>query len=237
MQHLGAVQFMVCLDFGLFFLRNLPDISSFLQPLEDAIRLHFIPARLGGLALPNPTASASFEYTSSVNITAPLVSCLLLQCMDLPHSTLVDQKQAIATIHSLRQQLHSSEIVRLKAILPPAHVRSMDLYSEKGASSWFSVLPISDHGFALHKGAFHDAMCLCYNWQPPNLPSHCVCGSSFNTDHALTCPTGGFPSVRHNNLRDLTANLLTEVCPNVCIELGNCCRMKLQIQNMVLVLT
>ena len=38
------------------------------------------------------------------------------------------------------------------------------------------------------------------------------------TDHALTCPTGGFPSVRHNDLRDFTANLLTEVCRNVCIE-------------------
>ena len=74
-----------------FFLRTLPDISSFLQPLEDAIRLlpsrgdsisdterdlFALPARLGGLALPNPTASASFEYTSSVNITAPLVSCI-----------------------------------------------------------------------------------------------------------------------------------------------------------------
>ena len=62
-------------------------------------------------------------------------------------------------------------------------------------------------------------MCLCYNWQPPNLPSHCVCSSSFDTDHALTCPTVRcFPSVRHNDLRDFAANLLTEVCPNVCIE-------------------
>ena len=137
--------------------------------------------------------------------------------MDLPHSTLVDQKQVKATIHSLRQQLHPSEIVRLKAILPPAHVRSMDLYSEKGTSSWLSVLPISDHGFALHKGAFHDAMCLRYKWHPPHLPSRCVCGSSFTTDHALTCSTGGFPSVCHNDLRDFTANLLTEVCRNVCI--------------------
>ncbi|KAL5467464.1 hypothetical protein EMCRGX_G031690 [Ephydatia muelleri] len=175
-------------------------------------------AHLGGLALPNPTVSASFEYSSSVNITAPLVSCILLQCMDLPHSTFLDQKQAKATVHSLRQQLHSSKLVRLKAILPPAHVRSMDLNSEKGASSWLSVLPISDHGFALHKGAFHDAMCLRYNWHPPHLPSHCVCGSSFNTDHALTCPTGGFPSVHHNDLRDFTANLLSEICSNVCIE-------------------
>ena len=108
--------------------------------------------------------------------------------------------------------------MRLKATLPPAHVRSMALNSEQVASSWLSVLPISDHGFALHKGAFHDAMCLRYNWQPSNLPSHYVCGSSFTADHALTCPTGGFPSVRHNDLRDFTANLLTEVCPNVCVE-------------------
>ena len=61
-------------------------------------------------------------------------------------------------------------------------------------------------------------MCLCYNWQPPNLPSHYLCRNSFNTDHALTYPTGGFPSVCHNDLRDFTANLLTKVCPNVCIE-------------------
>ena len=194
-----------------FFLRTYRHSSSHLR----IIRLNFIPsitgrdsisdterdlfalpACLGGLAIPNPTVSASFEYSSSVNITAPLISCILLQCMDLPHSTFVDQKQAKATVHSLRQQLHSSELVRLKAILPPAHVRPMELNSEKGASSWLSVLPISDHGFALHKGAFHDSMCLHYYWQPPNLPSHCVCRSSFNTDHALTCPTGGFPSVR-----------------------------------------
>ena len=133
---------------------------------------------------------------SRVKITVPLVSCILLLCMDLPHLTFVDQIQAKVTVHSLRQQLHSSELVRLKAILPPTNVRFMELNSEKGASSknsWHSVLPVSE-------------------------PSHCVCGSSFNTDHALTCRTGGFPSVHHNNLRDFTANLLTEVCHNVCIN-------------------
>ena len=57
-----------------FFLRTIPDISSLLQPFEDAIGLNFIPsitgrdsishterdlfalpAHLGGLAIPNPT--------------------------------------------------------------------------------------------------------------------------------------------------------------------------------------
>ena len=29
---------------------------------------------------------------------------------------------------------------------------------------------------------------------------------------------GGYPSIRHNEIRDLTANLLSEVCNNVCTE-------------------
>ena len=33
-----------------------------------------------------------------------------------------------------------------------------------------------------------------------------------------SCQKGGFPSIRHNEIRDLTANLLTEVCSDVCIE-------------------
>ena len=37
-------------------------------------------------------------------------------------------------------------------------------------------------------------------------------------DHVLSCHYGGFPSIRHNELRDLTAHLLTEVCSNVGVE-------------------
>ena len=37
-------------------------------------------------------------------------------------------------------------------------------------------------------------------------------------EHALSCLKGGFPSIRHNEIRDLTANLLTEVCSDDCIE-------------------
>ena len=50
------------------------------------------------------------------------------------------------------------------------------------------------------------------------LPSNCTCGASFSVEHALSCAKGGFPSIRHNEIRDLTATLLTEVCNDVCIE-------------------
>ncbi len=48
--------------------------------------------------------------------------------------------------------------------------------------------------------------------------SVCVCGKNLNVEHDLTCPTGGLPMLRHNDIRDLTADLMAEVCNNVCME-------------------
>ena len=37
-------------------------------------------------------------------------------------------------------------------------------------------------------------------------------------EHALSCPHGGFPTICHNELRDLTAPVMSKVCRNVGIE-------------------
>ena len=37
-------------------------------------------------------------------------------------------------------------------------------------------------------------------------------------DHVLSCSRGGFPILRHNEIRDVTANLLSEVCHDVRTE-------------------
>ena len=47
---------------------------------------------------------------------------------------------------------------------------------------------------------------------------HCACGASFSVEHELSCPKGGFTILRHNEIRDLTANVLSEVCHNVNVE-------------------
>ena len=36
----------------------------------------------------------------------------------------------------------------------------MELSQEKGASIWLTARPIEIHGFALHKSAFRDALCI-----------------------------------------------------------------------------
>ena len=50
------------------------------------------------------------------------------------------------------------------------------------------------------------------------LASQCVCGQLFTIAHALSCPTGRYPSTRHNKLCDTTADLLKEVCSDVTVE-------------------
>ena len=84
----------------------------------------------------------------------------------------------------------------------------MDLSEEKGASIWLTALPIDIHGYALHKLAFRDALSLHYG----------MGGHPFCVEHALSCSTGGFPSIRHNEVRDITASMLSEVCHGVTRE-------------------
>ena len=49
------------------------------------------------------------------------------------------------------------------------------------------------------------------------LPSVFV-GKPFSADHALNCKIGGYPCIRHNQVRDLLASLMKEVCTDVRTE-------------------
>ena len=72
--------------------------------------------------------------------------------------------------------------------------------------------------FDLSKREFRDALRLRYDWPIPDSPSVCVCGCSFTVDHAMICQRGGLIIQRHNEIRDLEAELLDMVCYDVAIE-------------------
>ena len=86
---------------------------------------------------------------------------------------------------------------------------------EKGAAYWLSALPLKEAGFSLNKLEFRDAIALRYDLPVPRLSDICACGNEFTHNHAMICKTGGFVSLRHNELRDLTGNMLREACRNV----------------------
>ena len=96
--------------------------------------------------------------------------------------------------------------------------RAIDLAKEKSASTWLTVRPLKDHGFSLHTSAFHNALALWYGWTPSKQPLKCECGNNFTVEYTLSCARGGFPTIRHDEIRDLTAHLLREVCNDVRIE-------------------
>ena len=96
--------------------------------------------------------------------------------------------------------------------------RRIEEHTEKGSSSWLSVLPLAEHGFRLTKRDFRDALALRYAWPLANTPATCVCGELFSVEHQLCCARGGFPTLRHNEIRDLLARELTEICTAVSTE-------------------
>ena len=51
-----------------------------------------------------------------------------------------------------------------------------------------------------------------------NLPISCTCGSKFDIQRSMSCEKGGLIYIRHNDLRDLTANMMSEVCKDTGIE-------------------
>ena len=93
-----------------------------------------------------------------------------------------------------------------------------EISRESGSSNWLTCLPLEDSGYALTKQEFWDAVNLRYNWPLTRMPSKCVCGANFDLTHAFTCKKGGFVSNRHNTIRNITTNLLNEVCKDVCVE-------------------
>ena len=73
-------------------------------------------------------------------------------------------------------------------------------------------------GAPFYLSAFHDAICLRYGWQLQHLADQCICGHDFTADHAMSCPTGGLPSMRHNEIRDILGALVAEVSIDTAIE-------------------
>ena len=217
--------------------RTVPNIRDFLHPLESAIRMQFIPAltgrpppndaernlmtlpvRLGGLGIYDPSRRSPDEFTASLQVTDPLKHLINEKNQSYTYEAYTEQVKAKTDIHNQRRSQQLASATLLKPMLPKPLQRSMALAQEKGASSWLTALPVSEFGFTLHKSAFRDALCLRYGWLPTRTPIYCDCGTHFSIEHALSCPKGGFPSIRHNEIRDITANLLSEICNNVCIE-------------------
>jgi hypothetical protein len=160
-------------------------------------------------------------YDNSVKICAPLVNAVVTNNIDgnSIHSITLEQHDIKLEEVRTKREAYKLQLDNLiLSITEPRLKRSIQLAKEKGASSWMTALPIASEGLVINKSGFRDALALRYGLEPDHMPTRCICGKEFSVDHALSCPRGGFPIIRHNEIRDLVANVLTEVCHDVAIE-------------------
>ena len=214
-----------------YFLRTLPDIAPFLEPLERAIADLLVPAitehvttqeewdllelpvRLGGLGLVNPARTTLQEYEASVKITGPLVQQIVKQAHEPPDETEIKTLQANARRE--KDELLKMQCEQVRESLPSKTERTVELATEKGASNCLMMIPIKEMNFNLNKREFRDGIKLRYDWEIDDLPTMCTCGDLFTVDHAMVCRHGGLIIQRHNEIRDLEAEMLRMVCTNV----------------------
>ena len=95
---------------------------------------------------------------------------------------------------------------------------TIQLASEKGASSWLNTLPLPKHVFDLTMNEFHDGIALRYTSEAKNTPAKCPCGKKFSHSHALLGAKGAYTHLRHNEIRDVFAKRMDDVCHHVHLE-------------------
>ena len=219
-----------------YVMRTIPDISPLLRPLEDTIRNIFLPSllktpslsdeerdlltlppRLGGMGITSPVNRANEENANSINLTRSLTEKIVLQDThgEIDQILITEEKKKISKD---RQQTQKNTLEQLKASLNEERVKRILTAQETGASNWLTSLPIRAKGFSLNKQEFTDAVALRYGWPVEELPNTCVCGSTNDVNHAMICKKGGFICSRHDEVRDVTANMLREICQDVTTE-------------------
>ena len=215
-------------------MRTLPEIATHLDRVDDCITAEFIPAitggincsnelrellslppKLGGLGIPIFANLSEIEHQNSEKLTQSLVKNIMEQeRIGNPNDTQKIKNQ----LKNERKNQHKKLLNDLRCHMDNTSSKLNELASEKGASSWLTTLPIEEEGFNLPKQLFWDLLRIRYGFPLQRLPATCECGHTYNIEHALSCKKGGFISLRHNELRNTIASLLSQICKDVTIE-------------------
>ena len=131
-------------------------------PSDLECTLFALPARLGGLGIGIPSKNAARELHSSLLVTSILCDHILSQDHEYGYEIITKQLETNALVCQKNNVKTSTDAEEICEFLPVSLQRAVDLAKEKGSSTWLTALPLVEHGFALHRGAFHDALALRY---------------------------------------------------------------------------
>ena len=231
--HLAYCAHVHCLQAQwLHLVRTTPLSAGALRSVEEAITCKFLPVLLkraaigdverewlalpvqdGGLGVRTwSDEGLATEYQASLRICRPLSEDIGSEDCQLEQETIAAQ------IRRERHQRRRAQAENLHSKLNAAQQHTREVAKEKGAGSWLNTRPLETQGYHLSSAEFRDAVSVRMAWTPHDLPKTCNCGADFTVAHALSCPLGGFPTLRHNETRDLLADVMTEACNSVAIE-------------------
>lgn len=178
-----------------------------------------LSVKCGGLAIYNPCERCDIEYVNSRSVTQEMVQIVKNQEYIYDNKVEITQRKRHAAIRAKKYKVNNETLDEIRTgITERMTTRTIEASLEIGASNWLTSLPIKKYGFILDKQSFWDSLYIRYNIPLKRLPTTCVCGASFKIEHALSCPKGGFILIRHNEIRDFTAELLAECCKDVKME-------------------
>ena len=189
------------------------------EVLGDEHTLFSLPAKLGGLAICDPTSTGSSAYTTSRAATEVLQTAIKTGdavCM-------ADHEQHCSSVlrdaRAQRTQREKASLSSLLAEMPHDKRRTLKRITDGEASGWLTVLPLASEGFDLSGTQFRDQLALRYNHTPASFPKSCDgCGEQFSVQHALDCKKGGLVKQGHNDVRDSDVSLAEAAWGGVVVE-------------------
>ena len=213
-------------------------LEEYLQLLEDVIRRDLLPsltgqavsdlerrllsllARLGETAVCNPVHETRPQFDQASAAIAPMGHHIcsahedsgdFMEALGLQYEGLVVGRKEERLRFRKRRMTSTASLISM--VNMPCHSHKRRVHR----SGWTTVA-MDEHAFSLSRGDLRDAICLRYGWKPPHKPNHCSDGEPFTVEHALSCSRGGYVFLRHNEVRDLLTDLLSDTCNNVTAE-------------------
>ncbi len=229
-----------------FLQRALPHVEKLYQPLEDLLTNTFLPkltgrsltqlereilslpARDGGIGISNPIEKATQAHCDSLMMTKELTLRIRQQTWECPKEETIKEakkqvirdkrKREAEDLHRVKEKLKQEAQNDGQKRTKPPGLKILESATAKGASCWLTTLPLQDENRVLNKEEFRDALALRYGWKPKNIPQKCACGAMNTVTHCLDCKLGGYVTMRHNEMRNTFAKLLTKAGCKVNIE-------------------
>ena len=145
--------------------------------MNDAERRMFaLPTQLGGLGIEILPEVADQLYSNSRKVTEPLKNSICgREEMDESHTD-AELSRLSREVKNDNKEMHQKRAEGVHKEVTANERKILSLAEQKGSLSWLSTFPVEENGFALHKGAFWDALALRYGWQPTGIPSFVPAG-------------------------------------------------------------